>query len=60
METDIISRQFSFEETGYSYEIKSSRLCYYQKGDNKRKKPIEITNISEKQRILDMNRGKLR
>jgi hypothetical protein len=60
MEKDIISRQFSFEETGYSYEIKTSKLCYFQKGDNKRKRPIEITNISEKQRILDMNRSKLR
>lgn len=60
METNIISKQFSFEETGYSYEIKSTRLYYFQKGDNKRKKPIEITNISEKQRILDMNRGKFR
>ena len=60
MQTDIISRQFSFEETGYSYEIKTAKLYYYQKGDNKRKKPIEITNISDKQRILDMNRSKLR
>lgn len=60
METDITTRQFSFEETGYSYEIKTAKLFYYQKGDNKRKRPIEITNLSDKQRILDMNRAKLR
>lgn len=60
METDNISKRFTFDETEYDHEAKSNRLYYYEKGDNKRKRPIEITNASEKQRILDMNRGKLR
>ena len=60
METDDFTRQFTFEETGYSYDTKTAKLFYFQKGDNKRKRPIEITNLSDKQRILDMNRAKLR